>query len=212
MLDTGQTLILEKLISGGGGYCSTTGSIPKITCLQNNITTEYTIAHELGHLFIWRSGGQITGSNSLFDQLQSSGSVNDRHPTEHSVVFGIVIDRTGRDNRDWRRGTSGWGSAAVTPWACDGSSGTVPYNFQQNPYNVASAADATEIEEAAADMFLNWVYRKQAEGGFLNYRWVNAGGEVCYPNGCPDGGRFTGAVRMDWMDDALSAIFTQHNW
>jgi len=100
----------------------------------------------------------------------------------------------------WTRGERGWGSgpAAVTRDGNNNPTTPLLTNFQQNPAFSYRAKDDLEVTEAAADMFLNWVYRVQTWGvvvppsipnsctlnpipspdtwsgeGFLNRNWVN---------------------------------------
>lgn len=94
-----------------------------------------------------------------------------------------------------------------------------PFPYQQNPCTysdqVAPGLDY-EIEEAAADMFLNWVYWKISPGvtGFRDYRWrrstMNSGVD-CYPNGCHDPEE-PGQRRGTWMDGVMLDMFTQFGW
>jgi hypothetical protein len=211
MLASGQTLIFERGDVPDGPVCITTPEIPKIKCDPQNITTHYTITHELGHLFNRRAGGSPDGSGSLYDRLDESGSVKDYRLIKSEVVFGtrILTDRS----QDWWRGTRGWGGAAVTPWSCT-AGGEEPSHFQQNPCN-QTGLGIEEVEEAAADMFLNWAYQKQGEGGFLNCTWdtVGANLNICVdlPDG-NDGELRTGDVRFDWMTPAMASIFTQRTW
>lgn len=88
--------------------------------------------------------------------------------------------------------------------------------YQQNPSENVIDRDV----EATADMFMNWVYKKQGLGGFLDNTWTGS----CYPKGCNDNGRLNGQVRMNWMDStadlnndmkpdgAMPRIFTRLNW
>jgi hypothetical protein len=68
--------------------------------------------------------------------------------------------------------------------------------------------------EAAADMFLNWVYRKITDvglgtwQGFQNRLWR---GGSCFPNGCNDPGN-SGNVRFTWMNATLNSIFSDFGW
>lgn len=180
-----------------------------ITCDPANQTTVYTLVHEIGHMFIWRSGGQQAGSNSLFDLLQNAGSVKGQRLAEQRVVFGVFSFRRSINGPDeWYRGVDGWGSAAVTPWNCLGTSGSVPFNYQQNPCDDQAIKSSLEVEEAGADMFLNWVYRKVTPNGFLNNFWTGA----CYPGGCSDEGHLTGDSRMNWMNQAITTIFSNRSW
>lgn len=93
-----------------------------------------------------------------------------------------------------------------------------PFPLQQNPCTFpnweSTATDVgrvAEIEEAAADMFLNWVYFKISNGqtGFGDTRWR---GGNCYPNGCPDIAEQPGQVRANWMNQTMTTLFTQFGW
>jgi hypothetical protein len=111
---------------------------------------------------------------------------------------------------DWERLSRGWGTAPVTN----------PFSgFQQNaPPN---GNDSLEISEAAADMFLNWVYRaltdltnllvstnpcatQQVAGDWLGFRNIDGNGnlDVSWP----------GNARYWWMDQQVVAIFQQQGW
>jgi hypothetical protein len=92
-----------------------------------------------------------------------------------------------------------------------------PFNFQQNPCTfpnweaVNPTGPLTEIEEGAADMFLNWVYWKNYGNSvaFQNQLWRSS---TCYPSGCNDSAGMSGDVRSDWMDNTISDLFIQFNW
>ncbi len=91
-----------------------------------------------------------------------------------------------------------------------------PFPFQQNPCTFPNwettdpVGPITEVEEAAADMFLNWVYWKNYGSGtaFLDQIWRSSD---CYPNGCPDSG-LSGQARSTWMNGTMSTIFAQFGW
>jgi len=99
-----------------------------------------------------------------------------------------------------------------------------PFPFQQNPctfsdeYAQSPEGLVTEIEEAAADMFLNWVYWKNYPAanptGFLDVRWryesyFTSG--YCYPTGCPDDDE-SGQTRQTWMESTMTDLFTTFGW
>ncbi len=190
----------------------------RITCSNSVALTPYTITHELGHVFVDRTGGAVSGTSSLFGLIQDA-NIRDANPSDIGVqaVFGNgFFDKT--RSPDWRRGPRGWGSAPVLPGRCDGSitptPSAPPTDFQQNPCDVVdalylpgSAILTTEREEAAADMFLNWVYRVQGNGGFLNVDWAG-----CLPDGCLDIANAPGDVRMNWMNTTLTSLFAIHQW
>ncbi|MDX2161771.1 MAG: hypothetical protein SF162_10635 [bacterium] len=92
----------------------------------------------------------------------------------------------------------------------------IPFPFQQNPCTIPDwetlsiEGEITEIEEAAADMFLNWVYWKTVSvpSGFADTLWRSS---TCYPNGCADPGQ-SGEARSVWMDQTMSELFTEFGW
>jgi hypothetical protein len=201
-------------------YCITNKSASpleaRITCGGGFTITKYTLVHELGHVFVDRA-------SSFYTQLESA-AVRDANPNNngpHAVFGGGFTDRTGAS--DWRRGERGWGSPRAQIGRCDGSIPVptpilAPSDFQQNPCDIVDSQypfaqngplRVTEIEEAAADMFLNWVYKAQGNGGFLNRDWSG-----CLPAGCDDlvTGDVTGDTRMNWMSSTLSSIFANSQW
>jgi len=91
------------------------------------------------------------------------------------------------------------------------------FPFQQNPCTFpnwivsdVSTGKTVEIEEAVADMFLNWVFWKNSQGqeGFQNELWR---GGTCYPNGCNDPAN-SGNVRSAWMDATMIQLFVTFSW
>ncbi|MDQ7026706.1 MAG: hypothetical protein Q9P44_14255, partial [Anaerolineae bacterium] len=170
---------VDLLPNAGNGSCQ--AAYPVINCdiqlLQarpNDGTqiplTKYTIVHELGHLFVSQTGGNLGGS--FYDIVQ--GDI----VTETRPLMGIrrlggppYSDRIGEE--DWWRGDRGWGSHAFP----------APSTFQQNSTCVLTQdvmQDSTltegekdeiltsERDEAVTDMFLNWVYSTIRQGGFQN--------------------------------------------
>jgi hypothetical protein len=91
-----------------------------------------------------------------------------------------------------------------------------PFPFQQNPCTFpswllepGSLGRIVEVEEAAADMFLNWVYwRNDTQVAFSDMLWRSA---ACYPDGCPDPG-LSGQARSTWMDQTMADLFTEFRW
>jgi hypothetical protein len=92
-----------------------------------------------------------------------------------------------------------------------------PFPFQQNPCTFpnweTTATDVgrvAEIEEAAADMFLSWVYFKTSNGqsGFMDSSWRGAS---CYANGCSDSTE-PGQARANWMNQTMNTLFSQFGW
>jgi hypothetical protein len=85
-----------------------------------------------------------------------------------------------------------------------------PFIFQQNPCTFpswlqvpGSTGNMTELEEGAADMFLNWVYNS-----FNNTLWRS---NNCYSNGCNDNG-LSGQSRQQWMETVMSQLFLEFGW
>ena len=85
-----------------------------------------------------------------------------------------------------------------------------PFTFQQNPCTFpswliapGSLGNVLEVEEAAADMFLNWTY-----SSFNDQLWR---GNNCYSNGCNDSG-LSGQARNQWMDTQMSQLFIEFGW
>ncbi|MBN8595704.1 MAG: hypothetical protein J0M33_28385 [Anaerolineae bacterium] len=216
MIGNGPNLILERDSLTNNTVCVTTGDIPKIECGTGNTTSQYTITHEYGHLFSYRTGQQGTGS--LVNRMSTVGSsVKDFYPIieERWVVFGVTT-RDSRIGSEWYRGLFGWGSGAI-PWRsdCKGpvSPTSVPTNFQQNPCDIVNlaAVDPNEAEEASADMFLNWVYKILGDGGFLNKTWYAACDTNINSPQCDDGGRQSGDARYQWMRSQTSATYAANS-
>jgi hypothetical protein len=166
-----------------------------VTCGANNQFTQYTAVHELGHVFTGRTGGTTSG-NTYYGLIQNIG-VFDTRGAPSGLVMGLGIDAQGQS--DWLRGFRGWGNPAATPPA-------LPCNFQQNAYVVRDALHppghpnrVTEVDEAAADSFLNWVYylfTYQSEG-YKNVSWQNI--NTCNATGIPDTTNLSGNARATSM-------------
>jgi hypothetical protein len=94
-----------------------------------------------------------------------------------------------------------------------------PFPFQQNPCTFPDweAPDPmlggiVEVEEAAADMFLNWVYWKNYGTAFLDTLWrFDRSNGNCYPNGCTDP-HGSGQARAEWMDQTMTTLFIAFGW
>ncbi len=79
--------------------------------------------------------------------------------------------------------------------------------FKLNTSNFVS----NEIDEATADMFLNWVYKKlNSNEGFTNLNWVK---QLCdslnLTTPCEDSAYVPGDRRFEWMNVNMTAIFNQ---
>jgi hypothetical protein len=138
--------------------------------------TEFTTVHELGHVFVGRTGGyspNITSYfNLIFNPVENGtpvGAIYDSAPTPQTV-YGMYVDVQGTP--DWVRGGRGWGSPASIP-------PSAPCSFQQNAFSIRDGTVTPpppptqnpldrERDEASADMYLNWVYRRLSVDGFRN--------------------------------------------
>lgn len=186
----------DKCNGSAGQACTSVGNTAVIFYGNVNVT-QYTLVHELGHFFNDRSDKNGPTTISLYIRMQGA-SVDDSIPSPNQgKVFGIL-------GSDWVRGKRGWGS---------GPSDVT--DFQQNAFEVndvgASADDRfTEIDEATADMFLNWVYSVATDGdlGFKNISWLGSGCQTAA--GCPDDVAKPGDARLNWMNTQMSDIFSQH--
>jgi hypothetical protein len=196
-------------------YCTTdklpsTQVLGRVRCYRSSSGTfrfnQYTLVHELGHVFVGRTGGTVAGSQTYFGLIQSAVE-NDRSATGRRLVFGVGRDILNRT--DWIRGERGWGSGASLPGRCDGSfqPNANALDFQQNPCQVIDTDYPglliVEREEAAADMFLNWVYN-----AFANISYE----DICNPSGCPDTPANPGTVRRDWMSNTMNALRSVYGW
>ena len=187
--------------SVGQGAILLYGSFPVI---------QYTIVHELGHYFNNRSATS-TGT-SLYSRMESA-SVLDSTGVR---VFGVAA------GSDWRRGARGWGSGPASTYDNIGNLITLQVtNFQQNSYTANNAPSGTAssvrmVDEATADMFLNWVYAVATSRaqGFLNISWLKDVPTSCTStqantaSGCPDSTN-PGDARYDWIHVQMQQIFTQ---
>jgi predicted outer membrane repeat protein len=213
-----KTTIRFVLTSQAGSGCGTDNNVAPplqavISCNANTTMTQYTAVHELGHVLVGRTGGYIGGSTTYFGRMQlpfpnpsatscpkaAAGPLVDIGCTK--IIFG---PRLQDGVIDWARGERGWGSQTLPL--------PNPSNFQQNPFAVVDA-NATqddknkEIDEAAADMFLNWVYKKLGQGGFQDTSWIGTCNDT--PIGCPDEGT-SGTVRSNWMNDTLTYLISAY--
>jgi len=116
------------------------------------------------------------------------------------------------NDAEFYRGEQGWGSTVNSPGTCGtAATDTTGFSsFQQNPCQVftwieleitraelqtavqQAGLEQAELTEAAADMFLNWVYRTNGQGGFAGDEFGNA--------------RFT------WMNSTLTTFFSYYGW
>lgn len=176
--------------------------------------SQYTIVHELGHLFDYRTGrglsNPIAGSFVLSDCNNPPGTV--------MGSFGT-----------WTRGGRGWGTGPGHYYR-NGNPVPLVTNFQQNPENIPI--------EAAADSFLNWIYRLNSSGGvrpmnsctlipkpvyntwsgqgFLNLQWSPTL-QPSFPansNGIAGSGdsSLPGDARYFDFDTRIRQLFLTHQW
>jgi hypothetical protein len=218
-------IVLQKnsVAAGGKGYpyCITdnNATTTTITCYFDSAINEHVIVHELGHVFNNRS--DQNGNTSLTEYVNRT----ENGPALIDSKLRVVMGKTDTVGSIWQRGTRGWGT---------GPNNDVS-TFQQHPDEGPFASDSigTKMDETAADMFLNWVYRiadpelplnsPNTIIGFRNISWMrDADSEIsttanqCYvPAGCPDN-RNPGDARFNWMnnpnDGKMTLIFNSHGW
>jgi len=140
------------------------------------------------------------GSAALWDQTSYSIFQFDSPPPPTPTSYPVQIPRIGP-----------CGDGAPTYFTPP--PGT-PFPFQQNPCTfasweaISSLGNIAEIEEAATDMFLNWVFWKTQGSAFFDVIWRSSS---CYPNGCQDVG-LSGLVRSEWMNSTVTTLFNQFGW
>jgi hypothetical protein len=171
----------------------------------------YTVIHELGHIFDYRTGNGLSG------------------PIGGSFVLPDCSGETvmGPFQGPWRRGRRGWGTGP-SHYLANGIPMPLITDFQENP-------DNSPIE-AAADSFLNWVYRLTTSAapavdscalsptpaynqwtgpGFLNLEWPTAASSFVANNaglpGTPDP-RLPGDTRYLDTDARIRQLFTTNGW
>lgn len=185
--------------------------------MQTLQASQYTIVHELGHLFDYRTGyglsTPIDGSFVLWDCTTP-------YP---GTVMGLFQD-------NWTRGRRGWGTGPAQYYNQQGTAVPLVTDFQQNTANIPA--------EAAADSFLNWGYRLNARGGaqavdtcsltplppydhwtgpgFLNEEWSATPhpsfvGDSAGVPGTPDQS-LPGDSRHFDMDTRMRQIFASSGW
>ncbi|MBE7511579.1 MAG: hypothetical protein HS103_02025 [Anaerolineales bacterium] len=239
------------------GICFTDNNTASISCAlpliaPDNVTylpfTEYVIVHEFGHVFDSRAS--LGGRPRFVDRMSSGTVISDCTPNEPKRVMGEysignVLERS------WLRGERGWGSGpariglATVRQVTQFQQNAVLIEFQIDPTTVdhqflvregippptnntdTSGAKLKRVEEAQADMFLNWVYRRNVQGisqneravcdqatsplwngpGFLNQSWLNGIQQpVLQPAERP------GDIRYQWMDAQMKGVFHDQQW
>ncbi|MDX2074832.1 MAG: hypothetical protein SFZ02_00250 [bacterium] len=118
---------------------------------------KYIFVHELGHRF-----NNQTDANSLDidTSLKNVYLDNTGQTTIRDCNKLIVMGQDGPDS--WTRGARGWGDV-VEPNVLPSEPGM---KFQQHPL-FEDFKGTDEVDEATADMFLNWVYRR------ITDKWSN---------------------------------------
>jgi hypothetical protein len=205
---------------------------------------QYTMVHELGHRFDNRSN--IPESNESISERLDSGeivldcgypfipTVTPGGPTLTSVPtltpggstltptksIGLVMGEN-LVIQPWTRGERGWGSGP----ARQPGGGYLITDFQQHPAFISSSVSKVNaIGEAAADMFLNWVYRGGSDyrfapcledypGMYLSFRnedWRNMTSYSAI-SGTPDNTK-PGAKRQSWFENIMGEIFVAQAW
>jgi Tol biopolymer transport system component len=226
----------------GGCLTINNNALPRtITCNWSpTVRAAYPVhamVHELGHVFTNRS----INDNAPVDSVERTlgllyAAVDGTYSGTCSVTFantnvpdpfaGMIFnqsrcervnDANGQivmgilQGGEWARGKRGWGSGPDTIFS----------PFQQHPPGEFPEDDSiTLVDETAADMFLNWVYRKTSPNagisnpctvpgtwdGFRNTSWV---GDITTGNNdvtCP------GDARFEWMERVINRIFTVKGW
>ena len=117
----------------------------------------------------------------------------------------------GPNDPSWTRGERGWGTIR----------GPVPNSDKQQTNFQVNSDDLSDVSEATADMFLNWVYRHLTDGAWNNndvctHRVQEGNGAwEGFRNITPDG-RFdsslSGNIRYAWMEKAILNIFNTVQW
>jgi hypothetical protein len=199
--------------------------------------TEYVIAHEMGHVF--------TGETARGNNISLAAYINQTRLDQNAAIVdarGPVMSNFIQDDGDtvFRRGERGWGSGPGSNYTPNDDRNGEPTkklftDYQQNtaPYIPAPGDPRTPIEiavdETAADMFLNWVYKSiDPNRGFTNKSWKPTDMHPATPNafcnttaGCPESNPLvagqsllgnSGDARMAWMQQKMEEIFVDHQW
>lgn len=176
-----------------------------VVCNGNFYVNQYTMVHEFGHIFDNRSGsgGQTSLQNRALNK-RIGDCYFGNYPNGDLVMGYAGI---------WKRGERGWGSGPAkklnNTWLIT--------TYQQDPLDTP--------DEAAPDMFLNWVYRSNTVGGkgkvscgntgnwagpgFLNVSWQGQTSNTP-KSGTPQSTQLPGDQRHKWMHKEIKDIFVQH--
>ena len=203
-----------------------------IGCMENPTENSRTLGSGPNDTFIFGERGRIYSKPDMEAYLDEVNPENDEGSRKYDVTAesfaytcpeGIQLNSvTGRCDfekhselptvslTDWQRGVDGWDGIEFDSFgACDDPEQDYETSdFQQNPCFVPDWLDpeltVTELEEAASDMFLNWVYRSIGEAGFSDNETP--------PNAPPPFSGGPGDVRFEWMNDQLSRFFDYYGW
>lgn len=196
---------------------------PRIIECGVPVMTEYILTHEFGHLF--NNQADQNGNMSLMEYVDTTRtSTTALLDGVNQIVMGPILACPLGNN--WLRGERGWGSGpgstyGSNPNLCAPQAKNFT-DFQQNPapYATPNAPGSESSDETAADMFLNWVYRRIGRQagvvspeieGFLNRSWSVPSGCHVQSAGCPDSTN-PGDARMTWMNTVMGQIFNAHGW
>ncbi|GEM_PF-5090256 len=201
--------------NGSGGVCDT--PTRTISCDPNMTITQYTIAHELGHIFDYRSGigSNMKLSDYVNQTADSQTNVNFIFDNASNTVMGNIQQTSGL--YVWRRGERGWGSGPGSDYQNNddiNGNPTVRHitNFQQHAAPYANQGDANL--ETAADMFLNWVYDAFQNASWRPGYFDPVSGTRCslLVNGCDDTLAGSGDARRGWLNQRMASIFNNRGW
>lgn len=234
------TVILDEDPAFPNGYCLTENDFRRITCFgpllqPGNLSiipfTEQVFVHEFGHVFDARAG--LDPFESLSERMDSGIVIKDCSQSQ-ARVMGEVFDSEDPFNLNnyWNRGERGWGSG---PTKYNTTTALIT-SYQQNPLLLhfqltampagqeSAAKKSDRVQEAAADMFLNWVY-KRLQGTppqtnctdivpgptpFTNKSWSGLSGSA--PVAGNDDVSRPGSQRFLWMYNEMLVIFSQQGW
>jgi hypothetical protein len=185
--------------------------------IQRLRASQYTIVHEMGHIFDGRTDYGLSDPIDVPFRLEDCAS-----------PAGLIMG----SGTTWVRGRRGWGTGPQQ--YLNTSTPPAPVSlitdFQQNPDNTAI--------EAAADSFLNWVYRTNASNGipaidpclqtplpapqawggpgYLNREWAATPLPSFLANSIGDPGSLDTSLPGDGryfdFDIRIRQIFTNNSW
>jgi hypothetical protein len=231
------------------GCTSNFAPAPAVIFFGNVNVIQHTMVHELGHRFNARSDGNGRGPDSLYGRMSSAivfDSTNRQivfgsSQFTYESIFppitvgagtpppAVTLQSDGRwfAPSEWRRGMRGWGSGPASIYNDYGVLICFALtSFQQNSFAIGAVGfpfggeqGITEVDEATADMFLNWVYFTitSANQGFSNASWIIPRGVTgpCTPAsaGTPQPTEMPGIARANWIANQLRDIFNiQTSW